>query len=562
MSRATTARTHPRPRTWAMKSLQCPKCGRKGSLFRAGQMYHSDGRGKNQGPTGVARYKCGGNEKRIAAGLGCGWHGTSPIGIRRVQDEGIDRGRVTTLYRKLRETRASGRYVITAAQNATGVWEPFWQSLMYYCKVNKAQLIVIPYRYKNPTSVWSSAAKDEDWWDDAVNPYILNKRIELHKSLVVMADVMTQPTAVSPLSDFETLTGAKSGIVGHPKLEMVAVPTPENRMPKILITTGACTRKNYIPGKAGKKGEHHHTFGATVVEVSKGKFHIRQINATKDGTFCDLVHEYGPGRREKAPIAGLVMGDLHERFVDPRVVRATFGKGGIVDVLKPRHLVWHDITDGHTFNHHTRRDVFQNLAKYRAGKHNIEDEIADTARFLERNTPDWATNVIVDSNHPGWLDRWVQETDPRSDLENCVFWAQTFKVMADGTKLTKRGTDKPDPFVYWLQQKMPAALAKRTVFPGPDEGFRILGIEVGYHGDKGSNGAKGTIRGFGKIGAKSVIGHRHTPGIKDGVYQVGTKSLLRLDYTHGPSSWMHTDCIIYRNGKRSLLNIIEGDWRG
>ena len=28
-----------------------------------------------------------------------------------------------------------------------------------------------------------------------------------------------------------------------------------------------------------------------------------------------------------------------------------------------------------------------------------------------------------------------------------------------------------------------------------------------------------------------------------------------------PSSWLHTDALIYRNGKRTLLNIIEGNWR-
>jgi len=81
------------------------------------------------------------------------------------------------------------------------------------------------------------------------------------------------------------------------------------------------------------------------------------------------------------------------------------------------------------------------------------------------------------------------------------------------------------------------------------------------HGDKGPNGSRGAIRGFGRIGVRSIIGHSHTPGVMDGVYQVGTSSRLRLEYSSGPSSWMHCHCVIYPNGKRSLIWIIDGEWR-
>ena len=47
----------------------------------------------------------------------------------------------------------------------------------------------------------------------------------------------------------------------------------------------------------------------------------------------------------------------------------------------------------------------------------------------------------------------------------------------------------------------------------------------------------------------------------DGVYQVGTSSRLKLEYNSGPSSWLHTHCCIYPNGKRTLITIIDGQWR-
>ena len=49
------------------------------------------------------------------------------------------------------------------------------------------------------------------------------------------------------------------------------------------------------------------------------------------------------------------------------------------------------------------------------------------------------------------------------------------------------------------------------------------------HGDKGPNGARGSIRNLRRIGIRSVIGHTHSPGIDEGCYQVGTSTRLRLE---------------------------------
>jgi predicted RNA-binding Zn-ribbon protein involved in translation (DUF1610 family) len=49
------------------------------------------------------------------------------------------------------------RFVITAAQNATPVHGHFLEALKRYCEHNGAELVVIPLRYKNPTSRWTSS---------------------------------------------------------------------------------------------------------------------------------------------------------------------------------------------------------------------------------------------------------------------------------------------------------------------------------------------------------------------------------------------------------------------
>jgi len=459
-------------------------------------------------------------------------------------------------------TRGAGqkRFVITAAQNATPVFTPFFEALRQYCEHTGAELIVVPYRYHNPTSMWSQKSKDQDWWAPELAPYLCEQRIPLNRHLTLLGDIKTQPTATRPLSGFETITGGRSAIVAHPKLELVTIPTPHHRLPKILTTTGACTARNYTESKAGKKGDFHHTLGACVVEIHGGTFHIRQINAMQDGTFMDMNHEYSDaGWVYHEGVEALVMGDTHFEFVDPDVVKGTFGEGGIVETLRPKRLVWHDIHDFYSRNHHHEGEVFTNFAKHHALRDDVKEWLRKTFEFVDAVTPAGVESVFVPSNHPDALARWVKHADWRSDPRNAVFLLETALVMLKSSVMTDSGTSTVDPFVYWAGQMLKCA--DRCTFLKRDESYQVKDIELCYHGDKGANGARGSISGFGKIGAKTVIGHSHSPGIRDGAYQVGLSARYRLEYNSGPSSWLQTHCVVYPNGKRSLINIIDGKWR-
>src|SRR6185503_7651042 len=328
-----------------MNKPRCPRCGEpvvKGGHARGAQRWKR--RGQNL--------------------KNCSWHGTKPVGLSYVEAEGVNQDVSKRLARELRKA-GTKRLVITAAQNATPVDAAFLKSLLTYCRHRKAQLIVIPYRYKNPTSMWSEKAEHDDWWAPELAPYLMDQRVALNSNLVVLGDIKTQPTASSPLQGFETVTGASSAIVGHPKLALRTVPTPQSCMAKILTTTGAVTVRNYIESKAGKKAEHHHTFGATVIELDGKRFHLRQLNAARDGSFCDLGHEYAGDDVCAVSVEALVMGDTHAEFVDPSVLKATFeGPDSMVAVLKPKTLVWHDVLDAYARNHHHRGEVFINYVKH------------------------------------------------------------------------------------------------------------------------------------------------------------------------------------------------------
>lgn len=504
-------------------------------------------------PGGKKRYRC------ATLTGGCGYSTTDPEARYVNTQSGKAATQPGASPRFARPLGGIQRFIITSAQNATPVHEGFWEAMQAYCDLNDAELVVIPIRYKNPTSRWPDSQRNEEYWliDDDI---LYNQRKQLNKNLVLMADVKTRPTAESPLTGFEGITQDKSGIFGHSKIQLRTIPTPQSEMPKILTTTGSCTVKNYTDSKAGKKGEFHHVIGATIVDIEGDKFHMRQVNALQDGSFIDLNYEYLPtGRSRKAePALGLIMGDTHQRFTDPNVLSATFGKGGIAEVLSPKVLVWHDLLDGYSANPHHQGNPFIEIAKRKANMHIVEDEVKETVAFLQKYSKG-RESVVVASNHDAFFRRWIMNTDWRRDSDNASFYLETAKLMVDSAHMEPWGASYIDPFTYWVN-KLKTAKDNITCLK-PDAKFMVGPYACGSHGDRGPHGTRGTIKNLSRLGVRVISGHGHAPGLEEGHTRVGTSTYLHLEYTGGPSAWLNTHAVVYANGKRSLINIINGKWR-
>lgn len=522
-----------------MNRPNCPECG-------------SPMQKQSPTPGGKRRWMC------RPKGVYC--YSTTDGSAKAPRDQAGKKKRARTIPVFTRSLGGVTTLLVTAAQNATPVHAGFLKAAEALCNERSGDILAVPVRYKNPTSRWSASQANEEVWADELVPYLSNERKRLNKNLIVLGDVKTQPTAVQPLSGYEALTQGESGILAHTKLALRTVPTPQSKYPKIMTTTGAMTLPNYTDSKAGKLGEFHHTLGACLVELKGKRFNLRQINYdTKSESFIDLDRQYDErgGVWPADAALALVMGDTHVDSIDAQVYEATFKS--IIPALKPRSLVWHDLMDGYSVNPHHFGNVFIGIAKSRTGRSDIRAELERAVQFVIDNTPSDTESFVVPSNHNDFLTRWVLATNPHTAPGNFEFWCETALAMARGTRIDATGTTTPEPFAYWGRHM--ARSHTSIKFLARDESLSIGGVELGMHGDKGPNGARGSIKNLRRIGVKSIIGHTHSPGIDEGCYQVGTSTARKLEYTSGPSGWLNTHAIVYANGKRSLINVIDGEWR-
>lgn len=434
------------------------------------------------------------------------------------------------------------------AQSLTDIHKNFFDNIEDYARERDAGIHIIAGRYRNPTSLSKSKnlVKDEKSkamnWDPRVTPYLDAARHSVHKYLSILSDVKVQPTASTPLSGFNGITGLESCIVGHPRVHMRSLPVLDGYPNKLLLSTGSVTVENYTDTKSGKKGEFHHQLGFIIVELDGDDFHIRQITADDDGNFFDLKYEVRNGKTtvHSKPVKGIVMGDLHVGEEDKEAVDATFG---IIKYFNPDQIVIHDAFNGHSISHHEKRDPFQLLRREEDGSWSLREELKELKRWFKKYT--YKKMIVVRSNHDDFLDRWLMGEDWRKS-SNKALYLKYASILAEGKA--------PKGIIpYFLEKHFDNVLALRL-----DDSHRIGDFECAIHGHIGASGSRGSLVQFKNLNTKNITGHSHTPAREDGHLCVGTLTKLRVGYNKGMSSWMHSNVIIYPNGKASHINIVNG----
>jgi hypothetical protein len=387
--------------------------------------------------------------------------------------------------------------------------------------------------------------------------------------LMFAAEMNISPTAVYPLSGLQTYTGRDSGIFPHTKISMDSIAGTKYEPSKFNFTTGVVTQRNYVAKKAGLKAEFHHSYGALVVEVNHlGQWWCRQISADEKGRFYDcpdyknskLCVQVSDGEVEDGHRAEAInWGDVHASELDEKLMHINWKEGGVIDKLQPKFQFIHDLLSFRSQSHHERNKFGRRFEKFVKGIDSVENEVHETALWMHYADRENTKMIVVNSNHDRHGERWLDDVDYRGDLQNAEFFleAQLQRV---------RNIKAGDPFYFaeWALRR--DGVPEGVQFLEPDESFVICkqygdGIECGMHGDQGPNGSRGSTQSLTKIGRKINKGHDHTAAIKDGVYSAGACT-TDFGYMSGPNSHSISHIVTYRNGKRAIITVWDGKWRG
>lgn len=459
------------------------------------------------------------------------------------------------------------KWILTAAQNETRVHEGFWNNLVAYAKHLDAQIMVAPFTYG--LGLFTDHATRDNVFSEIIRPFLQYEQVNCG-SVVFCAEMNTLPTAARPLSGLHSYTRGRTGIFPHAKLALESVPSMHGIYPPMIMTTGCCTVENYIQKKAGLKAAFHHIIGAVIVEEDEfGNTFCRHINSTDDGDFQDLDvvvrdETVTTGQRVEA----ITWGDIHCRKLDFTAAKASFGfdtdewrttsNDSLLDFLKPRYQFFHDVFDGESRNPYNEKNAHENFRLFINNKESIEEEVSDVASFLRSTEREWCKSVVDESNHDLWLAKWLNTADYRRDPINALFY---LRMQLASYEAQARGDDTFSVFKHALKSADGLKLAGIDFCP-LNGSYNICqdsgGIECGFHGHLGPNGSRASANSLVKIASKLNIGHSHSAGIYDGVYQSGVLGKLFMNYNNGPSSWTHSNIITYPNGKRSIITLQGG----
>lgn len=438
------------------------------------------------------------------------------------------------------------RFIFTAAQNNAKVHVEFFKNLKVYAKEMDAEIrvgftVYDKTGYRGLVLDGSKKKQTGVWWDKAVQPFACNHRVKLHPRLAFCGELDILASARRPLSTLDSYCGRSSVIVAHNKLAHKLVPSPMDKMPKELHTTMSCTLPRFVARKAGQVAHFHHALGAIMVTVAAdGYWTIDQICATKDGSFQVMTRKVKNQRITKGKIEALILPDIHHEKLDE--VQADIAYD-LIEMLKPKNIVIHDLIDFKSRNHHNRENPFFLL--HQEGI-KVQDEIRDAGIFLDGISTilPHAKTYVVRSNHDEAFDKWLTEADWKKDPINAEFYLESAlqKVRHGGMALE-----------WAIKEKF--GLCKDVDFLAVDQLLTVKDIVLDVHGHIGPSGSMGSPIALSRLGYKLVTMHTHSSSIIDGCWTGGIMGRLDQGYNRGFSKWCHTYVVIYENGKRGMVQI-------
>lgn len=444
----------------------------------------------------------------------------------------------------------SRSFVITTAAMGCDVHLGFLKALRRYADDHNAEILVLP--CADPASKRSPNGQgkvDKRLLDYGctILPY---QDLQLNENLKILG-VRLSAKQIKPLTGLPRFGNrGVSLIAASPKQSLEFVATM-GKHPHAVMTTGAITVPDYRSDahrshRTAYLAEQDHVVGAILVEIESPKiFHFRHVKADDKGGFYDWGRYHSTRASKEVHPEALVMGDLHSWILDSFCFNFI-----TANTFRARDLVLHDSFDGatRTLNHHASKN-----------KAALDDPMSPL--FIEDELNQWASNMcdfshyyrniyIVRSNHDERVDRYINEGR---------FLDDSSRNKRTAHKLWGYMLDGIDPLEGWFREQCPKI--KNVIFLDRHTSFKIAGVELGNHGDMGANGSRGgNLEAFDKALGSCIVGHSHTAGIVRNAMRVGhCCDLSRVLYTKGPSSWTKSHALLYPDGRKQLINMIDSD---
>lgn len=389
--------------------------------------------------------------------------------------------------------------------------------------------------------------------EEIIDPVIFQNNIELiHGELKLNAnlkiyDTLILPQQINPFTGMnKKLSRDYSYILPSPKIRYESIAST-SKYPRALMSTGEITHPNYKTHTAhGRKAAEQHQYGFVFVELVNNQiFKTYQIEATAKGDFQHLTRKYYEGKILDTRPEALILGDWHNLDTNPWVRSESIK---MIRELDPKRVVFHDLFNGHSINHHDREQLLSQLRNLRDNRMSLETEmraVYDELWHFANKFPH-IQFLVVRSNHDDFLEKYIQHKMFIDDAANFLFTCKIISRIVDAKKI-------PLQEALLLIGDLPSNVR----FTQQDESYRVYGIELANHGHLGANGSKGSPNQFNSLNLKTITGHTHSPKLMENGMVVGTSTHLRLNYTHGPSSWLNAHGILYSNGKYGLLTLLQ-----
>ena len=436
-------------------------------------------------------------------------------------------------------------YLVSTIQLNALVNRPFLRNMLAFAdqhNVTKIYLYVMPGKNKDESFIPEILSTNE-----RIELLFLDKNGKKLNNNLKLYDTGILASQINPLTGFnKKLHRDYSYILPSPKIRYASIPNT-SKHPRFLATTGALTHGNYkLHTAQGRKAELEHEYGFSFVKVTNSrKFTFHPVMAMKNGKFNYYREHYTNGTMVDQQPEAIVLGDWHTGDTCSWVRAETIK---MLETVRPKRAVFHDLFNGHSINHHERRDTFSKAQLWKNKIHVLREEIDQCRKevnFFAAKFPH-IQFIVAESNHDLFLREYIGQSF-LEDGQNSVFGCKLFVAL---------DTDPVTPILK-TAMLLVGNVAKNVIFLDEDDEYRIKGTGLGIHGHRGANGSRGSALSFSNNNLKLITAHGHSPWIHANGLAVGTSTKKKLGYTKGPSSWEHAHVILYQTGKCTLITLIH-----